>query len=387
MPDLVSYFQSGGFVESVLNFGMAAPINVQISGPDLAGIHATASTLATRIRHLNGVSDVFIPQDIDNPALRIDVDRTQASLLGLSQREIASNLITSVASNQMIAPTFWTDPKSSNDYFLTVQMPENSIHDVGQLRTLPLRTPAQSVVNLDAVAEITRVEAPTEVKHYGLRKITDIYVSLKNEDLSRPVADIRKEVAALELPKGVQVTLLGAVDGMESSFRSFGMGLGLAVVLLYLVLVAQFRSFADPILILLAVPTGLAGVMWTLLLTNTTVNVQSLMGIVMMTGIVVSNSILLVDAAHRQRSTGLDLVDAVSMAGQIRLRPIAMTSLATIIGMLPMAMAVGTGSEAYAPLARAIIGGLTISLVTTIFVVPAAYVLYYRRRPVPKTSE
>ncbi len=382
MPELAVYFQSGGFVDAVLNFGMPAPVNLQVSGPDLPTIHKVAVELGARVQRLRGVSDVFLPQDIDNPALRVEVDRTRASLLGLSHREITSNLITSVASNSMIAPTFWTDPKSGNDYFLTVQLPEGFITNVAQLRNLPLRTPGQQIVNLDAVASITRVEAPTEVAHYGLRKVMDVYVNLDTEDLSRPVAAIEGELAQMKLPKGVQVTLRGAVEGMRSAFLGFGTGLGLALLLLYLVLVAQFESFVDPAIILLAVPTGLAGVLVTLTLTGTTINVQSLMGVIMMTGIVVSNSILLVDAAHRQRATGLSIEEAVSLAGQIRLRPILMTSLATIIGMMPMALALGTGSEAYAPLARAIIGGLTVSLVTTVFLVPAAYLLVYRNRPV-----
>ncbi len=384
MPELGVYFQSGGFVDAVLNFGMPAPVNLQVSGPDLKSIHAVATELASRVQHLPGVSDVYIPQDIDNPALRVEVDRTRASLLGLSQREITSNLITSVASNSMIAPTFWTDPKSGNDYFLTVQMPENFVTNVAQLRNLPLRTPGQQVVPLDSVASVSRVESPTEVAHYGLRKVTDVYVNLDTEDLSRPVAAMEAELAKMQLPKGVQVTLRGSVVGMRDAFQGFGTGLALALLLLYLVLVAQFQSFLDPALILLAVPTGLAGVLVTLALTSTTINVQSLMGVIMMTGIVVSNSILFVDAAHRQRASGLPIAEAVSLAGQIRLRPILMTSLATIIGMMPMALALGTGSEAYAPLARAIIGGLTVSLITTVFVVPAAYLVAYRNRPMPQ---
>ncbi|WP_031496035.1 efflux RND transporter permease subunit [Bryobacter aggregatus] len=380
MPEVVAYFQSGGFVDAVLNFGMPAPIDLQISGPDLPSIHAAAIDLARQLKTVPGVSDVFIPQDIDSPALRIDVDRTQASLLGLTQREIASNLITSVASNTMIAPTFWTDPKSSNDYFLAVQMPENSVKNVSQLQKLPLRTKGDGIVNLDAVAHLTRVEGPTEVAHYGLRKVVDIYVNLHGEDLSRPEKTIQNIVAKADLSKGVTATLRGAVEGMHTSFASFGLGLCFALILLYLVLVAQFKSFLDPALILLAIPPGAAGVLLTLYLTGTTVNVQSLMGVIMMSGIVVSNSILLVDAAHREREQGLSAAEAASMAGQIRLRPILMTSLATIIGMLPMAMALGTGSEAYAPLARSIVGGLTVSLITTIFLVPAAYTLVYRRR-------
>lgn len=383
MPDMIAFFNSGGFVDAVLNFGSPAPVTVQVSGPDLPGIFSVARNMAARIQRLPAVSDVFIPQDLDNPALRIDVDRLQAGILGLSQREIASNVITSVASNQMIAPSFWTDPKSGNDYFLTVQLPENSVDSLTQLRTMPLRTSTKEVTSLGTVAAIDRVQTPTEVAHYGLRKVVDIQINLAKEDLARPAEAIRKIIADTNLPKGVQVTMRGAVSGMDSSFRSFGLGLCLAVVLLYLILVAQFRSFADPALILLAIPTGLAGVLWTLHLTGTSVNVQSLMGVIMMTGIVVSNSILLVDAAHRQRRHGIPVFEAVTIAGQLRLRPILMTSLATIFGMLPMGLALGTGSEAYAPLARSIIGGLTVSLVTTIFIVPAAYLIFYRNRPVP----
>ncbi len=379
MPEMVAYFQSGGFVDAVLNFGMPAPIDVQVSGPDLPSIHAAAVDLARKLQTVAGVSDVFIPQDIDSPALRVDVDRTQASILGLTQREIASNLITAVASNTMIAPTFWTDPKSSNDYFLAVQLPENSFQSVNELNKLPLRTKGDGVVSLDAVAHLTRVLGPTEVAHYGLRKAVDVYVNLSGEDLWGPEQAIQGLLANTKMAKGVTATLRGAVEGMHTSFTSFGLGLAFALVLLYLVLVAQFRSLIDPALILLAIPPGAAGVLLTLYLTNTTVNVQSLMGVIMMSGIVVSNSILLVDAAHRQREQGLSATEAASMAGQIRLRPILMTSLATIIGMLPMALALGTGSEAYAPLARSIVGGLSVSLVTTIFLVPAAYALVYRR--------
>ncbi len=379
MPELTVYFQSGGFVDSVLNFGMPAPIDVQVSGPDLASIFPVVAELAPRVRQLTGVSDIYIPQDIDLPALRIDVDRRRASLLGLSQREIVSNLITSVASNSMIAPTFWTDPKSGNDYYLTVQYPEKSVLTVDNLSDIPLRG-ARSITTMDSVASISRVAAPTEIAHYGLRKVVDLYVNLDTEDLGRVGGEIEKLVAAAKLPKGVRVDMRGSLEGMRASFRSFAMGLILAVALLYLILVAQFRSFLDPVLILLAVPMGLIGVLVLLYLTDTTINVQSLMGVIMMVGIVVSNSILLVEFIRRLREEGMELDDAVPMAGRVRLRPILMTSLATIIGLIPMALKLGTGSEAYAPLARAIIGGMSVSLVLTIFIVPAAYKLAYRGR-------
>ncbi|MCX6593295.1 MAG: efflux RND transporter permease subunit [Acidobacteria bacterium] len=380
LPELTTYFQSGGFVDSVLNFGMPAPINVQVSGPDLPSIFATATGLAPRLRALPGVSDVFIPQDLDLPAIRVDVDRRRAALLGLSQREIATNLITSVASNAMVAPTFWTDPKSGNDYFLTVQYAEKSIRSVADLNDIPLRgVGSRGVTNLQAVAEISRVSAPTEVAHFGLRKVVDVFVNLEHEDLGRAGRQIEQLVANTKLPPGVRIDLRGSLEGMRSSFRSFAWGLILAVALLYLILVAQFRSFLDPLLILLAVPMGLAGTLLLLWVTGTTINVQSLMGVIMMVGIVVSNSILLVEFMRRLRQEGMPLEDAVPMAGRVRLRPILMTSLATIIGLVPMALKLGTGSEAYAPLARAIIGGMTVSLIFTVFIVPAAYQVAYRR--------
>ncbi|HYZ85770.1 MAG TPA: efflux RND transporter permease subunit [Bryobacteraceae bacterium] len=386
MPELSVYFQSGGFVDAVLNFGMPAPINAQVSGPDLPTIFKVASELGIHIRSLPGVTDVWIPQDIDNPALFVEVDRTRAGALGISQREVVSNLITSVASNQMIAPTFWTDPKSGNDYFLTVQYPEKSVRSLDQIRDMPLRAGVQSLTTLDNVGRIRRVHAPTEVAHYGLRKVADVYVNLETEDLSRVAQGIENLVRNAALPKGVRVDLRGSVSGMRESFRSFAWGLLLAVVLLYLILVAQFRSFVDPILVLLAIPMGLSGVLLTLFLTNTTLNVQSLMGVLMMVGIVVSNSILIVDFARRLWQEGMPIEDAVAMAGRVRLRPILMTSFATIIGLLPVALNLGTGSEAYAPLARAVLGGLGVSLLFTVFLVPAAFVLVCGRRERPASE-
>jgi hydrophobic/amphiphilic exporter-1 (mainly G- bacteria), HAE1 family len=380
MPEMTAYLQTGGFVDAVLNFGMPAPINVQVSGPDLPSIFTAATGLARRIRELDGVSDIYIPQDIDLPALRIDVDRRRASLLGLSQREIASNLITSVASNAMIAPTFWTDPKSGNDYFLTVQYPERSIKGVSELQDIPLKGNGFGITSMDSVARVTRVSSPSEIAHYGLRKVVDLFVNLKDEDLGSMGTSIEQLLAKSEMPKGVRVDLRGSLEGMRASFRSFAVGLILAVALLYLILVAQFRSFLDPLLILLAVPMGLMGTLGLLYVTDTTINVQSLMGVIMMVGIVVSNSILLVEFIRRMREEGMSLEDAVPMAGRVRLRPILMTSLATIIGLLPMALKLGTGSEAYAPLARSIIGGMTVSLILTVFLVPAAYKAVYGRK-------
>ncbi len=381
MPEMSAYFQSGGFVDAVLNFGMPAPIDVQVSGTDLRTPYTVATELAEKIRKVPGVKDILIPEDLDSPALQIDVDRLRAAQMGLNEKEVVSNLITAVSSNQMIAPTFWTDPRSKNDYYLTVQYPEQQVKQISDLREIPLHSPTQNrVTTLDSVGAITRTQGPTEVDHYGLRKVIDTYVSLSGEDIGKVAASVEKIVADTKLPKGVRVDIRGMVDGMRASFKSFGLGLILAIVLLYLILVAQFQSFVDPLLILLAVPMGLIGVLLILYLTATTLNVQSLMGIVMMVGIVVSNSILIVEFTRRLRREGMGLRDAIAMAGRVRLRPILMTSLATIIGLMPMALKLGTGSEAYAPLARAIIGGMSVSLLFTVFIVPAAYLLVYRNR-------
>jgi multidrug efflux pump subunit AcrB len=379
LPYLRCYFQSGGLVDAVLNLGLAAPVDIQVSGAKIENSYKTAIEIAGKVRDLPGVSDVFIPQDLDYPALQLEIDRLRSSQLGLSQREVVNNVITALTSNQMIAPSYWVDPKSGLDYMLTVQYPEGQVKSLQDLKAVPLRSAGSAQpTRLDAVSTISRMLAPTELDHYQLRRVIDVYVGLAGEDLGRVASSIDKIIAETSVPEGVRVDLRGMVQGMRASFRSFGIGLCLAVVLLYLILVAQFESFLDPVLILLAVPMGLTGVLATLYLTGTTLNVQSLMGVVMMVGIVVSNSILIVEFTRRLREDGMAVSQAVVTACRVRLRPVLMTSLATIIGLMPMALKLGTGSEAYAPLARAIIGGLSISVILTIFIVPAAYVLAYR---------
>jgi multidrug efflux pump subunit AcrB len=232
---------------------------------------------------------------------------------------------------------------------------------------------------LDAVSKITRFDAPTEIDHYQIQRVFDVNVNPATEDLGRIAKVVERIVDREKLPEGIRVHLRGMVQGMQASFKSFGLGLLLSLLLLYLILVAQFRSFTDPLLILLAVPTGVMGVLLTLLLTGTTLNVMSLMGVIMMVGIVVSNSILIVEFAHRLEEDGMSVREAIISSCRIRLRPILMTSLATIIGLVPLALKLGTGSEQYAPLARAIIGGLLVSVALTVFVVPAAYVLVYSK--------
>jgi HAE1 family hydrophobic/amphiphilic exporter-1 len=311
-----------------------------------------------------------------------------ASRLGLNSREVVEDVITALTSNQMIAPSYWVDPKSGNDYMLTVQYPDAQVKSLADLKQIPIRSDNGSdTTQLGAVTDVHAIDSPTEVDHYQLRRVIDIYVAPTGEGLGRLSSRVQDLIAHTKLPEGVRVNVRGSVEGMNQSFKSFGLGLILSIVLVYLILMAQFASFMDPLIILMAIPPGLMGVIVFLLITHTTLNVMSLMGVIMMTGIVVSNSILIVDVARELRRTGMPISEAVATACRMRLRPVLMTSLATILGMIPMALALEAGSEQYAPLARAIIGGLTVSVIVTVFLVPAAYLAIHRREEQPPQAE
>lgn len=382
-PELRTFVQSGSMVDATLNSGMPAPIDVQVTGRSLRQDYQTAQKLATGIRGLHGVNQIYIPQDLDYPAVQLNINRVHAAELGLSQKDIVDNVITALNSNVMIAPNYWLDEKTGNDYFLSVQYREHgrsAIHSLIDLKGIPLKAPnAKEPTTLDTVVSLRHTQTPTEVDHYQIQREADVYVTPEGEDLGRLSRSIDKIVAGTNIPANVRVNLRGMVLGMRESFKSFGFGFILAAVLLYLILVAQFRSFIDPLLIMLAIPMGFIGVFAILLLTGTTLNVMSLVGVLMLIGVAGSNSILIVDFAHKLEQQNLPVSDAVITACRVRLRPILMTSLATIIGMLPMALKFGTGSEQYAPMARAIIGGLTSSVILTVFIVPAAYLLVYNR--------
>lgn len=382
LPELSAYLQSGGLVDSVINLGLPAPIDIQISGTDLEAAHRTGTEIANQIRSLPGVSDVLVPQDIDQQAIRLDVIRSKAAELGLTSKEVIQNIITALTSGAMIAPSYFVDPANGNDYLLTVQYPEGLVRSMADLAAIPLRgSGGNRTVRLDAASEFRSGYAPTEVNHYQLRRVINVFVSSEGEDLGSLLKEVNQVLAKTSVPNGLRITLRGMVQGMNEAFKSFGLGLILAVFLVYLILVAQFQSFLDPLIILLAVPLALAGALAALTLTNTTLNVMSLMGVVMVVGIVVANSILIIDAIRSQSATGLPLLHAVITACRSRLRPVLITTLATLLGLIPMALKFGTGSEAYAPLALAIIGGLLVSGFLTVFLVPAAYLAAYRNRP------
>ena len=424
-PDIRTFFSSGSMVDAILNSGAPAPIDVQVSSPNLEEIYGIAQNLANRFREVHGVGEIYIPQDMNYPALRLDVDRVHAGELGLTQKDVVDNVITALNSNYMIAPNYWVDRKSGNDYYLTVQYfehGESAIHNMMDLGQIPLRDPGSGegmscgpsgppqpgtghsswacmgqgrpTTVLKNVVNVKQILTPTEVDHYQIQRAVDIFVTPSAEDLGRVTDSIRKILAKEKIPGNVRVNLRGMVQGMEASFKSFALGFLISFVLLFLILTAQFKSFIDPFLIMLAIPMGFIGVLIILPLTHSTLNVMSLMGVLMLVGIADSNSILIVDFAHNLERQGLNPEDAVITACRVRLRPILMTSLATIFGMIPMALKLGTGAEQYTPMARAIIGGLTSSVALTIFIVPAAYLLVYGKRgtnnapnPTPEIAE
>jgi HAE1 family hydrophobic/amphiphilic exporter-1 len=389
IPEVAIFFSSGSIIDSVLNFGLAAPIDIQVSGANYPTLFEAARQVKARIRNLKEIDGAFIPEESDYPTLRINVDRVKAARLGLSQRDVISNVITALTSNQMIAPSIWIDPKNGNDYFLTAQYSEKGIDSLETLRNIPVKSSGDDRARGDAlllrnVATIAREQHPAEADHYNIQRVVDVLVSPSTDDVGGAYAAVARALGDLKLAAGVKIAYRGSVAAMQSSFSSFGYGLAMAVVLLYLVMVAQFRSFLDPFIIMFAVPMGLIGVVWTLYLTGTTLNIESFMGIIAMVGIVVSNAILLVDFANQRRRGGQDLRAAVIESAKIRMRPILITTLATIVGLMPMALKLGEGSEASAPLARAAAGGLAVSTILTLFLVPAIYEMFYRKRQVTK---
>jgi hydrophobic/amphiphilic exporter-1 (mainly G- bacteria), HAE1 family len=345
-----------------------------------------AKELQRRIKHFPEISQSFIAQELNYPTLNIKVDRVRSARLGVAQQEVISNVITALDSNLYLKPSIWIDHANKNDYFLTVQYPgsDNGFDSTQVLENIPIESVdretghAQSLLLRD-VASISPEFHPSEADHYSIQRVVDLLVAPATEDLGGTQQKIQSEVSKMKVPPHVSVRYRGAVASMQKSFSSFGFGLSLAVILLYLVMVAQFKSFLDPIIIMFAVPMGLIGVIWTLWATGTTLNIESFMGIIVMVGIVVSNSILLVDFANERRRQGQELRRATIESARIRMRPILMTALATVAGLMPIALKLGEGSEASAPLARAAVGGLTVSTALTLFLVPCIYELFYGR--------
>ena len=378
-------FRQGGIIQAALNEGSPVPITVQVAAGNLASAREFAEKVVTRVRDVPGTVDVQIGQALDYPQLDVEVDRTRASYMGLSQKNVAENILTALGSSVGYAPSIWVDPTTGIDFFLGVQYKTNEVESLDAMRNLPLavRTPdGPKNIPLSNLAKIRRVNIPGEIAHYNISRVYDVLVNVENRDVGSVAADVEKAVGTLDPPDGVNTTLRGPVVTMKEGTAVIGWGLAVATLLVYLVMLAQFRSFIDPLIIMLAVPLGLAGVVGLLYLTDTTLNIQSLLGTLMMIGIVVNNSILLVDRANTNLRSGDLPHDAVVSATHSRLRPILMTSLTLLASMAPFCVRLVPGTEAMIPLARALVGGMAVSTILTLFLVPSVWLLVNRRHRV-----
>ncbi len=374
-------FTSGSIINLALNEGVPVPINIQVSGGSLEKCREKAEQVVRAVQGIPGAVDVQIAQTLDYPQLEINVDRTRASFLGLDQDTVAKTILTALGSSVGYAPTIWVDPATGTDFFMGVQYQSNELESLDELRNIPLSLDTKDgrvTIPLSNVAELKRVNIPGEIKHYNIARVYDVYVNVAGRDVGSVARDVQRALAELPEDAGISLTLRGPVTTMQAGARMLGLGITVAAVLVYLVLMAQFRSFLDPFIIMLAVPLGLTGVIAVLFLTGTTLNIQSLMGTLMMIGVVVNNSILLVEFANQLRAEGLSVREAALRSAEIRLRPILMTALVLVASMLPLSFELAPGGEAMIPLARAVIGGMAVSTVLTLFLVPCAYCLLKR---------
>ncbi len=385
-PGIEFNFDTGGMLSAALNGGLPAPINIQVEGNKLEVAHDIAEKIRRHAETVPGAVDVRIQQRLDAPQINIDVDRVKAAQVGLTQEEVVKNIVTALNSSINFAPSFWIDEKNGNHYFIGAQYRENDIQSINTILDIPVTGKDQpTAVALRTVAKFSRGTAYSEINHLNITRVTDVFVNVQGRDVGSVAGDIERYIDNIkndraQVPEGYSIQMRGEVQTMHESFRSLGFGFFLAVVLVYLVMIVQFRSFLDPFIVMFAVPLGLIGVAWMLFLTHTFLSIQSMMGIIMMVGIVVSFSVLMVDFANRilaesaEKSERKGPRDAITEAAAIRLRPILMTGFAAVLGLTPMALFGG----ANIPLARAVAGGILAALVLVLFVVPVLYVLFKR---------
>jgi multidrug efflux pump subunit AcrB len=393
-PNVVGYFQAADIVNEVLNFGLPSAIDVQISGNDLNSDYAIASRLQSMMSTIPGVADLRIAEPLDYPAYRIAVDRNKALQLGITEQQVASGLLSSLSGNSLISPNYWLDPVNGVNYNVVTQAPIETTQSVAQIANISLTNgnPAPTGASaengsspptaqfLGNVATIIRSTDPAVIAHYTVQRVMDVDCGVRGRDLGGTTSAVQGAIAKLgKLPPGTKVIIRGQSAAMNQSFKTMGAGLVLAIVLVYLLMVANFQSWLEPFIIMMAIPGALAGVLWILVLTGTTINVESLMGAIMAVGVGVANGNLLITFANEMREENMGPTEAAIEAGSIRFRPIIMTALAMILGMLPMALALGSGSEQNAPLGRAVIGGLFAATLMTLFTVPAVYSIFSRK--------
>ncbi len=389
-PGVQFSFIASDIVSQILSFGLPAPIDVQIVGRNFEANRVFAGDLASKMLRVPGVVDLRVHQVSNEPALEVDVDRTRAAQLGLSERDVANNLLVSLSGSGQTSPTFWLNPSTGVSYAISTMTPQYRMDSLNDLRTIPVTAGDgdQPSALLASVASVHREAGPAVVSHYNVQPVIDIYGSVQGRDLGGVAKDIQPiiDAASKHLPRGSSIVVRGTIDTMRTSFLGLLAGLALAIVLVYLLIVVNFQSWLDPFIIISALPAALAGIVWMLFLSHTTLSVPALTGAIMCMGVATANSILVVSFAKDQLAEGLSAFDAALEAGFGRFRPVLMTALAMIIGMVPMALGFGEGGEQNAPLGRAVIGGLSLATVATLFFVPAVFALLHRKSLVRRTE-
>ncbi len=381
-PGTTFSFLPADIVSQILNFGLPAPIDLQVIGKSREADYHYAAELLQRVRRVPGIADARIQQVYDYPQINVDVDRTLAREVGLSERDVASSLLVTLSGSGQVKPNFWLNTRNGVRYRVVTQMPQYRIDNVSDLEQLPLTSPAtRNPEYLGGIADITLGPGAALISHYDVQPVVDIYGATQGRDLGAVAGDIERIVQKTksDVPKGAYVALRGQVETMQSAYSQLYLGLIAAVVLIYLVIVVNFQSWTDPFIIITALPAALAGIVWMLFMTGTTLSVPALTGAIMCMGIATANSILVVSFAREGLARGLDATAAALEAGIVRLRPVLMTALAMIVGMIPMALALGEGGEQNAPLGRAVIGGLAVATVATLFFVPTVFSVLHRK--------
>jgi len=389
-PGVQFSFIPADIVSQILSFGLPAPIDVQVIGRNFEGNRRFAAALASKLLRVPGIVDLRVHQVANEPAFEVDVDRTRAAQLGLTQRDVANNLLVSLSGSGQTSPTFWLNPETGVSYNVTTMTPQYRMDSLQDLKTIPVAAGdgVQPSHLLESVATVRREAGPAVVSHYNVQPVIDIYGSVQGRDLGGVAADIMPivEASKKDLPRGSQIVVRGTIETMRTSFLGLLAGLALAIVLVYLLIVVNFQSWLDPFIIISALPAALAGIVWLLFLTHTTLSVPALTGAIMCMGVATANSILVVSFAKDELARGRSAIEAALDAGFGRFRPVLMTALAMIIGMVPMALGFGEGGEQNAPLGRAVIGGLAFGTVATLFFVPAVFALLHRHARVPETA-
>jgi len=380
-PGVEFFFQPADIVTQILNFGLPAPIDVQVVGTNMESNYSIAQQIANKMRHIPGAADVHVQQLLSLPTLHMDIERTRVTQVGLTARDVAQSALVSLSGSFQTSPNFWLNPTNGVTYQVAVQAPQYRMTNLQDLMNIPVIS-QQGPQLMGNLVQLSPAARPATVNHYNVQPVIDVYASTQDRDLGAVAAETDKVLKTFDghLPRGTHLVVRGQVATMRSSFFGLGAGLAGAILLVYLLIVINFQSWLDPFIIIAALPGALAGICWFLLLTRTTLNVPSLTGAVMCMGVATANSILMVSFAREQMDEGIPAVKAAVAAGYTRVRPVLMTALAMIIGMVPMALGFGEGGEQNAPLGRAVIGGLLFATVATLFFVPSVFAIFHSRR-------